>query len=252
VELRENDIHLYLTDPGEGLDPGLLERYSALLSDDEKLRMSRFYSAAHRRRFLLTRALIRTTLSRYCDVEPGAWVFEHNPYEKPEIAFPAFKPPIRFNLSHCDGLIICALTRTHDIGVDAEDSRRSTNTSLERLASYFSRREIEDLVLLPEHQRQSRFFDYWTLKEAYIKARGKGLAIPLSSFSFVFEQGRLAGFEAEPETHPDPANWQFWRLALDGRLRIAIAVNSGTDAFQFSSAKVVPLASVTNVTLESL
>jgi 4'-phosphopantetheinyl transferase len=252
MDLGANTIHLYITDPNEVTDGQLLNRYEALLSDDERSRMSRFYRTGHRRRFLLTRALIRTMLSRHCDVDPGDWVFEFNAYEKPEIAFPVIRPAIRFNISHCKDLIICGLTRVHNIGVEVEDSQRTTNNSPGRLSSYFSGREIQDLLGLPEPLQKQRFFDYWTLKEAYIKARGKGLAIPLDSFSFLFDQDQLTGLEADPDSHSDPADWQFLRLAVNDRLRIAIAINSATPRFRLSSAKVVPLRSVTDIQLDPL
>lgn len=241
MELLDTDIHLYFVNPADVSNATLIEQYQGLLNEDEQNRMAKFYRADHRHRFLLTRALIRSTLSHYHDAEPAEWSFNQNPYGKPEIASPAMQPAIRFNISHCDGMIIGGLTRTHDIGVDAEDCRRATAAGLDRLSQYFSNIEINDLKDISKSKYEERFFDYWTLKEAYIKARGKGLAIPLSSFSFLFEGDRLGGFEADTSINPDPQNWQFFRPAISPHVRVAIAINAGKADFTIRAWKSVPL-----------
>lgn len=241
MELPGNEIHLYFSFPDQITDPALLKRYKSLLSDDELAQMPRFYFARHRHQFLLTRALIRTTLSRYFPVEPEAWRFEKNGFGKPGISFPDNQWPVRFNLSHCDGLILCGITRDHDIGVDVEDALRSTRAAFDGLSSYFSASEIAALARLPEDQQKQRFFDYWTLKESYIKARGMGLAIPLDKFSFQFEADRLSGFETHPDLDDDATNWQFWRMPMAERYRVAVAVNSGDMVFTINAFNTVPL-----------
>ncbi len=241
MELPDNEIHLYFSFPDQISDPGLLKRYESLLSDDELAQMPRFYFARHRHQFLLTRALIRTTLSRYFPVEPETWRFDRNAYGKPGISSPHGAWPVRFNLSHCDGLILCGITRDHDIGVDVEDALRSTRAAFDGLSSYFSASEIAALARLPADQQKQRFFDYWTLKESYIKARGMGLAIPLDKFSFQFEANRLSGFETQPDLEDDATNWQFWRTPMAERYRVAVAVNSGDIDFTINAFNTVPL-----------
>jgi len=243
MELPDNEIHLYFSYSEQISDPELLHRYEALLTDDERTRMSRFYYARHRQQYLITRALIRTSLSSYFQVEPADWRFGNSAYGKPEIIFPEKDWPVRFNLSHCEGLVLCGIVRDLDIGVDVEDAQRSTNAALGSLSSYFSAAEIAELARLPMDQQKTRFFDYWTLKEAYIKARGMGLAIPLSKFSFQFEADRLSGFETHPDLDDDAANWQFWRIPMAERYRIAVAVNTGDISFKLSAFNMVPLQS---------
>jgi len=249
MELSSNEVHLYFSYPEKISDPELLEQYTSLLTDHELTRMSRLYYARHRHQFLITRALIRASLSRYFDVEPADWRFDKNGYGKPQIAFPDKPWPIRFNLSHCNGLIMCGIAQDHDIGVDVEDTQRSTRAAFDSLSSYFSSEEIASLSDLPEDQQKQRFFDYWTLKESYIKARGMGLAIPLSSFSFHFEADRLKGFETAPQLEDNAANWHFWRISEAGRYRIAVAVNSGSSDFQLHSFNVVPLQKTESIQL---
>lgn len=252
MELPSSEIHLYFSFPEKISDPELLNRYRSLLSDDELTQMSRFYFARHRHQYLITRALIRTSLSAYFNVEPAEWQFGKNAYGKPEISLPDGTWPVCFNLSHCDGLILCGIVRDHDIGVDAEDAQRFTGTAFDSLSSYFSASEIADLAQLPAEQQQQRFFDYWTLKESYIKARGMGLAIPLSKFSFQFKADRLSGFTTHPDLNDDAANWQFWRMPVEERYLIAVAVNSGNPVFRFKAFNTVPLKSSESIQLTLL
>jgi 4'-phosphopantetheinyl transferase len=251
MDLPGSEIHLYFSSPEEIADPSLLLNYKTLLTDDELTQMSRLYFARHRHQYLVTRALIRTTLSDYFQVEPVDWRFGKNSYGKPEISFPENIGPVRFNLSHCEGLILCGVARDHDIGVDVENVQRSTQAAFENLSSYFSSTEIADLARLPPDQQKQRFFDYWTLKESYIKARGMGLAISLAKFSFLFESDHLNGFSTHPDLKDDATNWQFWRLLMAERYRIAVAVNSAND-FTVSTFKSVPLQGIDPIQLAFL
>jgi 4'-phosphopantetheinyl transferase len=236
-----NDIHLYFSYPEHISDPGLLCCYESLLSADERARMARFHFARNRHQYLVTRALIRTSLSAYYPIEPAAWQFGKNRYGKPEISYPDANLTIRFNLSHTLGLTVCAIAHHHDIGVDVEDSQRSTRASFSSLGSYFTEQEIEDLGKVSEDQQQQRFFDYWTLKESYIKARGGGLSIPLSKFSFRFQANKLMGFSVHPDLQDDAECWQFWRIPLADRYRIALAIKSKDTDFKVTAVNSVPL-----------
>ncbi|MGB5290203.1 MAG: 4'-phosphopantetheinyl transferase superfamily protein [Lysobacterales bacterium] len=251
MELPGNEVHLYFSQPEQIADPELLARYETLLTGDERTQMSRLYFARHRQQYLITRALIRTTLSSYFPVEPADWRFGKNGYGKPEITYPDTSWAVRFNLSHCDGLVLCGITREHDIGVDVEDVQRSTGAAFDRLSSYFSAPEIAELAQLPPEQQKQRFFDYWTLKESYIKARGMGLAIPLSKFTFRFVAGRLDGFELHPELGDDANKWQFRRISMIHRYRLALALNTDTD-FKVKGFNTIPLQGCFSETLNFL
>jgi 4'-phosphopantetheinyl transferase len=252
MSLPANQIHLYFSKPDEITDPGLLNRYQSLLTDNEQAQMERFYFPRHRHQYLITRALIRTSLSNYYQVDPAEWQFAANSFGKPEISHPDSRLPIRFNLSHADGLIMCGIVRDYDIGVDVEDGQRSTRAALDSLSSYFAAEEIEDIRKLPSEQQKRRFFDYWTLKESYIKARGAGLSIPLGKFSFQFEGNTLGGFSIHPDLNDDASNWQFWRLAMAEQYQVAIAINSGNGVFDISAVNAVPLQSNEPIALNFL
>jgi 4'-phosphopantetheinyl transferase len=252
MELDNNQVNLYFSYPEKVSEPALLRRYQALLTEDELQQMSRFYYAGHRHQYLLTRALIRTCLSTIYPVEPAEWRFTKNQFGKPEACHPQVPLAARFNLSHASSLIICGITRAVAIGVDVEDTHRTTRAAFSSLASYFSEQEIGDLRELPEDQQKQRFFDYWTLKEAYIKARGMGLALPLAKFGFQFKANRLDGFSVHPDLEDDPDHWQFWRISVGGRYRVAVAVNSPQHDFEVKAFNTVPLISLAPVALNFL
>jgi 4'-phosphopantetheinyl transferase len=172
----------------------------------------------------VTRALVRTTLSAYCpSVEPRAWTFETGPFGRPEILAPPSSPRLRFNVSHTDGLIACAVAVERDIGVDVEETRRTIDVEI--ADRYFSPSEIHELRSLPAEARPSRFFDYWTLKEWYIKARGLGLQLPLDQFAFrIGTAPPTVGIAFGPEIEDDPASWQFELRRLTPRHRLAVAI----------------------------
>jgi 4'-phosphopantetheinyl transferase len=262
-QLSRQDVHLYFSWPEKISDPALLSRYESLLSANERARMSRFHFARNRHQYLVTRALVRASLSAYYPLEPGAWQFSQNRYGKPEISHPDASLSMRFNLSHTHGLTVCAIARHYDIGVDVEDSQRTTRADLNSLAGYFSAQEFEDLRKLPADEQPQRFFAYWTLKESYIKARGLGLAIPLDKFSFRFEANQLKGFSVHPDLQDDADCWQFWRIAIadqDGanqqgtgqqgaeqyradRYLVALAIKSKNREHEITAFQSVPLCS---------
>ena len=205
-----------------------LDGYRAFLSDDEHARMARFVFDRDRRAFLLTRALVRTTLSRYSSLAPQQWRFITNPHGRPEILErPSGCPDLRFNLSHTDGLIACAVTVGREVGVDVEHINRHLVRDV--AGRFFAPREVSDLNRLPEPERQRVFFDYWTLKEAYIKARGFGLALPLGDFAFKLDPPNAPTITFEPSLDDDPATWQFlqgWPTPLH-RLGLAVRREGG-------------------------
>lgn len=241
MKLGDNEIHLHYVRPDHVTDPGLLKHYECLLTDDERQQLSRFYYQRHKHQFLITRALVRSCLSLYHDVRPADWVFEKNAYDKPHVAGDHTGKPGNFNISHANGMIICGFARKYDIGVDVEDCQRTTQAALNRLSSYFSEIETSMLEDLPESSQKQRFFDIWTLKESYIKARGGGLSIPLRKFSFDFSDDRLTGFNIDSDLADDAEKWQFWQLSVPPAYRLAIAVNTARPALELSMYHSIPL-----------
>jgi 4'-phosphopantetheinyl transferase len=207
----------------EGVPDQVVDALIPLLTPDELARRTRFLREVDRRTFVITRALVRRTLSTYGPTAPRDWRFETNAHGCPSVAGPqAGTPPLAFNLSHTNGLVALAVTRGHLVGVDVE---RVDRVVRERIAErYFAPSEVRDLHALAADAQPRAFFEYWTLKEAYIKARGMGLAIPLGDFAFALRPPApptiafVDGFDDRPE------RWRFWQAWPTAHHRLALAV----------------------------
>ena len=237
LPFRSVHVDLVSTDNAEVLTRR--DRYLSLLTPDEHERMARLIFDRDRQRFLLTRALVRTTLSRYAPVAPADWRFLANVHGRPEIADrPAGVPDLRFNLSHTEGLIACAVTIGREVGVDVEHIGRRLTHDVP--ARFFAPSEVADLRARPENEQARVFFDYWTLKEAYIKARGFGLALPLGDFAFHLSPDRTPSITFEPALPDDPATWQFAQDWPTPTHRLGLAVRRGGDDLPVRIRYVVP------------
>lgn len=224
LELEPGQAHVWYCWTDQCLDQGWEEFYRSLLTADEAERMQRFKFEYLQREYLVTRALCRITLSRYAAVHPAAWHFHANAYGRPEIAAPANAPALRFNMSNARSLIACVVTRTADAGVDVEETDRPGET-VGIADRFFSPREVDSLrAQHPERQRQ-RFFEFWTLKESYIKARGMGLSIPLEQFSFELGDAIRIGFDAALEDRAE--DWYFELHRPSARHLLAVGLRCG-------------------------
>jgi 4'-phosphopantetheinyl transferase len=224
-QAKRGRIDVWLAKTDSVRDATILRRCKKILSRGEIDSCSAFHRAEDRRRALVSRALLRETLSRYAPVRPEAWEFVAGAHGKPAIAAPAGLR-LRFNLSHTDSLVACALTVDDEVGVDLEDATRALDP-LELAERVFSPGEIVALqALAPQAQRQ-RFFESWTLKEAYLKARGLGFALDPQSASFdLGEQHRMrASFTPEAEDHPGA--WWFALLGARPGHVLALATRNG-------------------------
>ena len=222
LELQSNEIHLWLVEDQLISDQGLLDKYQALLNAEEQKRFERKIFARHKKQFLVSRALLRSVLGDYLQQAPEDLVFAKNAYGKPRIASFKKSLPISFNLSHTNGLSVLAVTLEDDIGVDAEYLTRKVDI-LKLAKRYFSKQEFHDLSALNVKEFNQRFFNLWTLKEAYIKACGMGLAIPLKDFSFNFSgKGLDISFDEAREDNPEL--WQFWQFVYKSKFEVAAAL----------------------------
>jgi 4'-phosphopantetheinyl transferase len=161
------------------------------LTSDELARAERFHFERDRRRFIAAHGHFRTILGRYAGVDPRALVFSYGLRGKPFFAQPFEAGPLKFNLSHSGELALIAVTQCRDVGVDLEEIHALDAS--ERIADrFFSPRENSALRALPEAERLEAFFRCWTLKEAYVKATGTGLARATDSFDVTFTRGEPA------------------------------------------------------------
>ncbi len=155
--------------------PKLRERWLSRLPADERVRYRLLQTDRMRENFLASRVLRRTTLSRYTGYDPCGWRFGKDPNDKPKLVEPADFNSLRFNLTHTTDLVVCAITRMGEVGVDAEDISQPVDAPLVA-RHFFSRRTQGQLATLAPDARAAQLFERWVLKEAYVKATGKGLA----------------------------------------------------------------------------
>jgi 4'-phosphopantetheinyl transferase len=175
----QDEIHVWRADLN--VTQQLLEALEDTLEKKEMDRANRFHFEKDRRHFIAARGLLRVILGSYLKLKPNRLNFIYTPHGKPKIANEIEYNYLKFNLSHSHGLALYAITLGRKIGIDIERVR--TNLSFEKLAKrFFSPLEFQMLSSLPPSERIEGFFNCWTRKEAYIKAIGEGLSIPLNQF----------------------------------------------------------------------
>jgi 4'-phosphopantetheinyl transferase len=213
------DVDVWLLRP-EACSPEDLARVAPLLSTAERDRYRGFAFDRNRIEFLATRALVRLVLSSYHDVTPAAWRFRTNAFGRPEVD-PSSS--LRFNLSNHPTMIVCAVREGAELGVDVEPLARGTEI-LELADTVFTPSEREALRALSERAHPDRAVSLWTLKEAYIKARGMGFSLPLEAFALSFDAPRPQ-ISFAPPIDDDPARWSFRTMDWFGH-RIALAMEA--------------------------
>jgi len=228
LSLKPGQLDVWLADQNALFDPARKSQWLAWLADDELARYNRFLYNKHKQRFLLTRAVSRSILSHYArNVDAADWRFLTNAYGKPEIEAPKLSMPIHFNISHSADKLVMVVSRHGSLGIDVESTVKNRAT-LKIGRRYFSEVEYQALCELSPASIEERFYNLWTLKEAYIKACGMGLAISLQQFSFTFtEPGKIAISFAKAR-HDEPALWQFWQFVLSKNYKLALALKSAT------------------------
>lgn len=177
--LSRHEVHLWLaTVEVPAFDFARLQRF---LSSDEKARAAHFRFERDRHRFVAARGFLRTILSLYLNCLPTELHFEYTEYGKPSLANPRLNSSLNFNLAHSGKLALYAITLDRAIGVDVEEIRQEF-ASEEIARRFFSVSEASQLFSIPANDRAKAFFDCWTRKEAFIKAKGLGLSLPLDQF----------------------------------------------------------------------
>jgi 4'-phosphopantetheinyl transferase len=202
--------------------------YLSILCDRERRRHDAFHFERDRHLYRVSHALLRQCLSHYHDIPPADWRFEEGTFGRPEIVARSGCPPLRFSLSHTHGLAACAVTLEMDIGLDVEAIDRDIDVA--SIAEHvFSVQERQCLAACGGSEQRDLFFRYWTLKEAYIKAVGAGMTLPLQSISFRNVTGGEPRIDFEDAIDDLPDRWRFWQSRpSNGNLhRMALAIASG-------------------------
>ena len=181
------------------VDPAILRRLESTLAEDEKTRAARFIFDHDRYHFIAARGILRDLLARYISRASSTIKFVYGPHGKPAVADPDSTLAVRFNLSHSHGIAVIAIGLEREIGIDVELLR--PEFAGEDIAKrYFSEKEANELGGLPAELRTEGFFRCWTRKEAYIKARGDGLHVPLDSFSVSLSPDRFPALSSADES----------------------------------------------------
>ena len=232
------DLWYWLYEPA--VESTLLNACDTLMSRDERSRYESLRFERDRCLFLATRMLVRIVLSRYAPVAPGDWRFAPDGTGKPRIAHPLVTPALHFNLANTAGLVACAVSVAHEsVGVDVERVDRTVDFKAVAHRC-FSAAEAGAVLAAPSAERPRRFFEYWTLKESYVKALGVGLALPLDEFSFTSgDHGIIITFDRR--TAEDETRWRFALMDGSPVHVIAVGANTGGTALSLRAAHVVPL-----------
>ena len=180
----------------------VLRRANALLTRDERRRAEAFHFQSLQDDFTLCRAALRELLSRLGCGAAEDLRFTFGTHGKPVLEG-TVRSHVDFNISHSAGLLACAFTRDRDLGVDIE--RHRPLKDYQDIANrFFSPAEVAELLSLDPALREAAFYDCWVRKEAFVKALGGGLSIPLDSFRVSFAPGRPAAL-LDMRDHRDEA-----------------------------------------------
>jgi len=175
--LASDEVQVWRLDLDAAED--IAEAYEAALSADERARGARFRDPAHQTRFVGVRGWLRHVLAGYLDQAPAKLQFRYGLQGKPAL-IGENQLDLRFNLSHSGGIALLAVGRERELGVDVERARSGKLRLAER---FFSDDEVRVLRALPRDEQDTAFYRCWTRKEAFVKARGEGLSLPLNRFA---------------------------------------------------------------------
>ena len=209
VHLQEREVHIWRA----SLTPykQAIQRLEDILSAEECTQASRFRFERDRQCWTVTHAILRLLLARYLGIDHTTLRFGMNAYGKPFLASPALTPPFQFNISHAGDLALYAFVYTAQVGIDVEYLR--TDLDYEALARVsFSPWEQMTLRAVPQERKPEAFFSCWTRKEAYIKARGLGLSLPLDLFDVSFIQGERPALLHSREDPHEITRWSLHEL----------------------------------------
>jgi 4'-phosphopantetheinyl transferase len=220
VVVREDEVHVWrasLDQPGD-----YIHELRHTLAVGERERAARYHFDEDREAFVVARGLLRKILGRYLGVAPSEVRFSYNSYGKPALE-QAGRRAVRFNLSHSGQVVLYAVARGRNVGVDVERIRPVPRAE-QIVNRYFSARERVFLSALPADQRQGAFFSCWTRKEAYIKARGQGLSLSFDEFDVPLGPEEPMTITHAEERFQGGASWSLRELHVGDGYAAALAV----------------------------
>jgi 4'-phosphopantetheinyl transferase len=219
--LADNDVDVWQVD----LDrPGPeTAAFGLVLSNDESERARRFHFRKDHDRFLVARGFLRRVLASYLTLSPKALTFTYSPHGKPSLALTGRDWRPRFNLSHAGGIALLAVASGREVGIDVEQVR--LGMAAEHIPElFFSKQEVSTLRDLPLALQDQAFFACWTRKEAYVKAKGQGLSIPLDQFDVSLAPGEPAAILRIRTDPLEAGRWAMSELPVPAGYRAALVV----------------------------
>src|SRR5271165_223186 len=221
VVLGRNEVHVWRASLDQ--PKSQIETFVHALAADEQARAGRLYFEKDRKYFIVARGVLRAILSCYLNRPSECLAFRDGAHGKPALAGYAGMDAIRFNVSHSHEVALYAVTRGREVGIDLERIRFDLPV-MEIAERFFSRREVTTLRTLPPEAQRQAFFRCWTRKEAYIKARGEGLALPLDQFDVSLALGEPAAVLGTSQDPSEASRWSLHELPLAPDYAAALAV----------------------------
>ncbi len=227
ITLVENEVHVWKADLK--VDATKAQAFWATLSKEEKERADRFKFAEHRNYFIASRGILRALLSRYLSFSASSFAFDYGSQGKPDLVqFPDFQ----FNVSHSKGHALFAFAKKEAVGVDLEfiDPAIEFEVIAPR---FFSKNEATTLLDLPIERQPAVFFNCWTRKEAFIKAKGGGLSIPLDQFEVTLlenDPAKLLAIDWAPE---EVEQWSMFSFFSERDMVGALAIKCKVERVVF-------------------
>lgn len=227
IEIGSNGVHVWKSLLDE--DEDRIRYFFTLLSEHEKQRALRFHAARHCRQYVVAHGLLRLILGGYLEADPGSLTFCANRYGRPFLCMDQKTFPLLFNLSHSHNLCMIAVSPGLEIGIDVEYMDRDINVQ-EVANRFFSKGEVEKINSLPEDFRRYTFFRCWTRKEAYLKAKGKGLSMGLHQFEVSLLPTEPPAVLSSDDSPEDVDRWNVFDLDPSPGYIGALVVAEGVEA----------------------
>ncbi|MGE5431308.1 MAG: 4'-phosphopantetheinyl transferase family protein [Syntrophomonadaceae bacterium] len=224
--LNQNEVNIWRVNAGSVSSSGLKD----VLTPDELKKAYGYYFLKDQENFIISRGLLRVLIARYLNTSPLQINIHFNKYGKPYLK--KSEGNLKFNVSHSNGTLLFAFTRNQEIGIDIEYIQHDF-ADLEIARHFFSRAEILALSVLPEDARVIGFFNCWTRKEAYIKAIGRGLSIPLDSFDVSVVPGETAELVRVHNNSGGSKHWRIVDLEVGGKFSAALAVKGNPNEIKY-------------------
>ena len=220
-QLELHEVHVWKI--GLSASQAQMDQQRTLLSDDELERADRFRFEQHRRRFITGRAVVRILLGRYINRPSESLEFSYNPQGKPALKDAG---SLEFNFTNSRDLALLCVARQTQLGIDLEHLGRQADYA-GIVNRFFAEREIEGLFSLPESRRHAAFLTGWTRKEAYIKALGTGLSLPLDKFAVTIDPEVAPELLSADDMPDEQGRWMFRHLEPEPGYVASLVVEGG-------------------------